>query len=108
MTSVILANAVVDMYNQMPGAYDIQCTNVSGLPPPTSLSECSQIQTALKLCLGWYKESCEDVFESEHCRQALDFCEEELNEDYIASGRHLFDISKMCDGTVFGTLSTGT
>jgi len=98
LTSVLIGNGITDISTLYPGRYEIECGTASLEVPFQSISTCVRMKIALPRCEKAMKKSCVDSFDAMDCNAAVNFCDTELSTGYWASGRNVYDISKMCLG----------
>ncbi|KAG8928674.1 hypothetical protein FRC02_006619 [Tulasnella sp. 418] len=83
--------------------YTQQCTSAT-VPPVQTISSCVRMKIALPRCLKMMRDECQNRSDALGCRNAVDFCYQELSLPYGATGRNPYDISKMCDGKLEETI----
>ncbi|KAJ7326301.1 peptidase S10 serine carboxypeptidase [Mycena albidolilacea] len=98
LQSVIIGNGITDISTLYPGRYDIECGIAALEVPFQSISTCVRMKAALPRCQKLMEASCIDQFDAINCRAAVDFCDSQLSTGMWASGRNVYDISKMCIG----------
>ncbi|KAF7342016.1 Carboxypeptidase [Mycena venus] len=98
LQSVIIGNGITDISTLYPGRYEVEC-GVAALDVPFQyISTCVRMKAALPRCQKLMQASCIDQFDAINCRAAVNFCDSELSTGMWASGRNVYDISKMCVG----------
>ncbi|KAF5390406.1 hypothetical protein D9757_005276 [Collybiopsis confluens] len=98
LQSVIIGNGNTGISTLYPGRYEIECGTAALETPFQFISTCVRMKTALPRCQQRMKDSCLDQFDMINCRAAVSFCDSELSTGMWASGRNVYDISKMCLG----------
>ncbi|KAI0092563.1 Alpha/Beta hydrolase protein [Irpex rosettiformis] len=98
LTSVLIGNGITDISTLYQGRYEIECGRAALEVPFQSISNCVRMKRALPRCDAAMRQSCIDRFDSIDCRAAVAFCDDELSTGYWASGRNVYDVSKMCIG----------
>ncbi|KAJ7248638.1 Alpha/Beta hydrolase protein [Mycena haematopus] len=98
LQSVIIGNGITDISTLYPGRYDIECGVAALQVPFQSISTCVRMKASLPRCQKLMHTSCIDQFDAINCRAAVNFCDSELSSGMWASGRNVYDISKMCVG----------
>ncbi|KAI0347016.1 peptidase S10 serine carboxypeptidase [Trametopsis cervina] len=98
LASVLIGNGITDISTLYEGRYDIECGTAALDVPFQYISTCVRMKRALPRCNEAMRKSCVDRFDSIDCRAAVAFCDAELSTGYWASGRNVYDISKMCVG----------
>ncbi|KAI5122141.1 hypothetical protein M0805_000788 [Coniferiporia weirii] len=98
LTSVLIGNGITDISTLYPGRFEVECGTASLDVPFQSIATCVRMKQALPRCVKAMKESCVDTFDTINCNAAVDFCDSQLSTGYWASGRNVYDISKMCVG----------
>ncbi|KAJ7099722.1 peptidase S10 serine carboxypeptidase [Mycena epipterygia] len=98
LQSIIIGNGITDISTLYPGRYDIECGTAALDVPFQSISACVRMKAALPRCQKLMQQSCIDQFDAIDCRAAVNFCDSELSTGMWASGRNVYDISKMCVG----------
>ncbi|KAG8881177.1 hypothetical protein FRB97_009808 [Tulasnella sp. 331] len=97
LKSVLIGNGWTDITTQMESYYDIQCTTTS-YPAVQTIAACVRMKTILPRCNAMLQAECVNRFDLIGCTTAHEFCLTELGGPYYASGRNVYDISKMCEG----------
>lgn len=100
LQSVIIGNGITDISTLYPGRYDVECGTASLEVPFQSISTCVRMKAALPRCQKAMQASCIDQFDAIDCRAAVNFCDSQLSTGMWASGRNVYDISKMCIGNL--------
>ncbi|KAF7366506.1 Carboxypeptidase [Mycena sanguinolenta] len=98
LQSVLIGNGITDISTLYPGRYDIECGVAALEVPFQSISTCVRMKAALPRCQKLMQAGCIDQFDAINCRAAVNFCDNELSSGMWASGRNVYDISKMCIG----------
>ncbi|KAK7042325.1 carboxypeptidase [Favolaschia claudopus] len=98
LQSVIIGNGITDISTLYPGRYEIECSIAALEVPFQSISACVRMKAALPRCQRLMRTSCIEQFDAIDCRAAVNFCDAELSTGMWASGRNVYDISKMCVG----------
>ncbi|KAJ6591158.1 peptidase S10 serine carboxypeptidase [Mycena vulgaris] len=98
LQSVIIGNGITDISTLYPGRYDVECGTAALDVPFQSIGNCVRMKAALPRCQKAMKAGCIDQFDAINCRAAVDFCDSQLSTGMWASGRNVYDISKMCVG----------
>ncbi|KAH7926024.1 alpha/beta-hydrolase [Leucogyrophana mollusca] len=103
LSSVMIGNGFTDWETTWISYIDMQCSPVTLFPIQT-ISSCIRMKQALPRCQKWAKDACFDVFDAMGCGMAMDFCANELEAPFFASGKNPYDISKDCEGEIQDTL----
>ncbi|TFY76228.1 hypothetical protein EWM64_g7782 [Hericium alpestre] len=98
LQSVLIGNGITDISTLYSGRYEIECGLEALDVPFQSISTCVRMKQALPRCNVAMDRYCVEVFDEMSCRAAINFCNSELSTGYWASGRNVYDISKMCLG----------
>ncbi|KAJ6612822.1 Alpha/Beta hydrolase protein [Mycena sp. CBHHK59/15] len=98
LQSVIIGNGITDISTLYPGRYEVECGRAALDIPFQSISTCVRMKTSLPRCQRDLYAGCIDQFDAINCRAAVNFCDSELSTGMWASGRNVYDISKMCVG----------
>ncbi|KAK0231348.1 peptidase S10 serine carboxypeptidase [Armillaria fumosa] len=98
LQSVLIGNGITDISTLYPGRYEIECGTAALDVPFQSISTCVRMKTALPRCQSAMLKGCIEQFDLINCRAAVNFCDSELSTGMWASGRNVYDISKMCIG----------
>ncbi|KAI0698881.1 Alpha/Beta hydrolase protein [Cytidiella melzeri] len=98
LTSVIIGNGITDISTLYDGRYQIECGTAALEVPFQHISTCVHMKRALPRCNEAMRRACVDSFDLIDCRAAVAFCDAELSTGYWASGRNVYDVSKMCEG----------
>ncbi|KAF8511205.1 Alpha/Beta hydrolase protein [Gautieria morchelliformis] len=98
MASVIIGNGITDIMTLYPGRYEVACGRASLETPLLDIQPCVRMKQALPRCQRLLQNSCVDIFDSMACLGAVNFCDAELSYPLHATGRNVYDISKMCIG----------
>ncbi|KII96001.1 hypothetical protein PLICRDRAFT_170587 [Plicaturopsis crispa FD-325 SS-3] len=98
LQSVLIGNGITDISTLYAGRYAVECGIESLDIPFQSISTCVRMKTALPRCQEAMRKNCVDQFDAMNCKAAVSFCDSELSTGYWASGRNVYDISKMCVG----------
>ncbi|KAJ7701794.1 peptidase S10 serine carboxypeptidase [Mycena rosella] len=98
LQSIIIGNGITDISTLYPGRYDVECGTAALDVPFQSISTCVRMKAALPRCQKLMQAGCIDQFDAINCRAAVNFCDNELSTGMWASGRNVYDISKMCIG----------
>ncbi|KAF9464276.1 peptidase S10 serine carboxypeptidase [Collybia nuda] len=98
LQSILIGNGITDISTLYPGRYEVECGTASLDIPFQSISTCVRMKTALPRCQKAMKKACIEQFDAMNCRAAVNFCDSELSTGMWASGRNVYDISKMCEG----------
>ncbi|KAF5347055.1 hypothetical protein D9758_011617 [Tetrapyrgos nigripes] len=102
LKSAMIGNGLTDFFTMTTSYYDMACT-VAG-QPVLDISTCVRMKEVVPRCQSSLKRSCVDQFDKINCYAANTFCNAELFEPFLRSGRNLYDITKMCDGELTDTL----
>ncbi|KAG9007868.1 hypothetical protein FRB94_013924 [Tulasnella sp. JGI-2019a] len=97
LKSVLIGNGWTDIVTQMESYYDFQCTKTS-YRPVQSIATCVRMKTILPRCIETLHAECVNRFDLVGCSSAHTFCMNELGAPYIATGRNVYDVSKICEG----------
>ncbi|KJA20867.1 hypothetical protein HYPSUDRAFT_68192 [Hypholoma sublateritium FD-334 SS-4] len=103
LTSIMIGNGLTDFFSMTAAYYEVACTPVS-VEPILSIATCVRMKQVLPRCEKMLKESCVDIFDAISCRSASLFCDSELAQPVMASGKNPYDISRDCDGTLQDTI----
>jgi len=98
LQSVLIGNGNTDISELFPGKYTIQCGTAALDTPWQDISTCVRMKTALPRCQKMLIGSCVDTFDEMNCRAAVQFCQSEIEQPYLAKGINPYDISKPCLG----------
>ncbi|KAJ3759505.1 Alpha/Beta hydrolase protein [Lentinula raphanica] len=98
LKSIIIGNGNTGISSLYLGRYEIECGTAALEKPVQSIANCVRMKMALPRCQQRMQESCFDMFDSINCRAAITFCDSEISAGMWASGRNVYDISKMCVG----------
>ncbi|KAF9076682.1 peptidase S10 serine carboxypeptidase [Rhodocollybia butyracea] len=98
LQSVIIGNGNTGISMLYPGRYEIECGTAALETPFQSINICVQMKRALPRCQEHMRKNCIEQFDLINCRAAINFCDSELSTGMWASGRNVYDISKMCVG----------
>ncbi|THH20268.1 hypothetical protein EW146_g1054 [Bondarzewia mesenterica] len=98
LQSVVIGNGITDISTLYAGRYEIECGTAALDVPFQFISTCVRMKKALPRCEQAMNKYCVEAFDEMSCRAAVDFCNNELSSGYWASGRNVYDISKMCLG----------
>ncbi|PBK73182.1 peptidase S10, serine carboxypeptidase [Armillaria solidipes] len=98
LQSVLIGNGITDISTLYAGRYEIECGTAALDVPFQSISTCVRMKTALPRCQSAMLKGCIEQFDIINCRAAVNFCDNELSTGMWASGRNVYDISKMCIG----------
>ncbi|THH08098.1 hypothetical protein EW146_g9106 [Bondarzewia mesenterica] len=98
LQSVVIGNGITDISTLYAGRYEIECGTAALDVPFQFISTCVRMKKALPRCEQAMNKYCVKAFDEMSCRAAVDFCNNELSSGYWASGRNVYDISKMCLG----------
>ncbi|KAJ3984287.1 Alpha/Beta hydrolase protein [Lentinula detonsa] len=99
LQSVIIGNGNTGISTLYLGRYEIECGTAALEKPVQSISNCVRMKIALPRCQQRMQQSCFDQFDLINCRAAINFCDSEISANMWASGRNVYDISKMCVGS---------
>lgn len=97
LESVLIGNGIFSNFKQASSYYDIPCTNVTGIGPLLNSTVCSKMAKAVPRCEN-LMSACHDYPDPIICAASVSYCENELGEPYVRSGRNYYDISKPCEG----------
>ncbi|KAF8629355.1 hypothetical protein AX15_003491 [Amanita polypyramis BW_CC] len=100
LQSVLIGNGITDISTLFPGRYEIECGRASFDKPMQTISDCVRMKTALPRCEKLMQANCIEAFDHINCGAAVNFCDQQLSSAMWASGRNVYDISKMCEGTL--------
>ncbi|KAF5363981.1 hypothetical protein D9756_000949 [Leucocoprinus leucothites] len=98
LQSVLIGNGNTDISTLYLGRYEVECGRASFDIPFQSISACVRIKTSLPRCQKRLHDSCINRFDAIDCRAAVSFCDSELSTAMWATGRNVYDMSKMCEG----------
>lgn len=98
LQSVLIGNGITDISTLYAGRYEVECGRASLDIPFQKITECVRMKIALPRCEKAMHRDCIEHFDSIDCRSAVEFCDNQLSTAYWASGRNVYDISKMCVG----------
>ncbi|THV00557.1 alpha/beta-hydrolase [Dendrothele bispora CBS 962.96] len=98
LQSVLIGNGNTGRSTLYPGRYEIECGTAALDVPVQSISNCVRMKMALPRCEKAMQEACVDRFDMINCQAAVNFCDSEISSGMWASGRNVYDISKMCVG----------
>ncbi|KIP09855.1 hypothetical protein PHLGIDRAFT_34220 [Phlebiopsis gigantea 11061_1 CR5-6] len=98
LKSVLIGNGITDVSTLYDGRYEIECGTAALEVPFQKINTCVQMKIALPRCNAAMRRGCIDSFDAIDCRAAVNFCDSQLSTGYWASGRNVYDISKMCLG----------
>ncbi|EMD41002.1 hypothetical protein CERSUDRAFT_121599 [Gelatoporia subvermispora B] len=98
LKSVLIGNGITDISTLYPGRYEIECGTAALEVPMQSISTCVRMKIALPRCQMDMQKHCIERFNEMNCRAVIGFCDSELSTGYWATGRNVYDISKMCIG----------
>ncbi|KAK0467717.1 peptidase S10 serine carboxypeptidase [Desarmillaria tabescens] len=98
LQSVLIGNGITDISTLYAGRYEIECGTAALDVPFQSIKTCVRMKTALPRCQLAMRQGCIESFDTINCRAAVNFCDSELSTGMWASGRNVYDISKMCVG----------
>ncbi|KAJ7614602.1 peptidase S10 serine carboxypeptidase [Mycena polygramma] len=98
LQSVIIGNGITDISTLYPGRYEVECGTAALEVPFQSISTCVRMKASLPRCQALMQKSCINTFDVIDCAAAVAFCDNELSTGMWASGRNVYDISKMCIG----------
>lgn len=97
LESVLIGNGIFADTVQASSAYDISCTNATGIGPLLKDEECAEMANAVPRC-EYLLKACEEYPDPLICNGAVDFCSTELENPYFRSGLNYYDVSKPCNG----------
>ena len=97
LESVLIGNGIFSDYKQASSAYDIPCTNVTGIGPLFDAETCSKMSNSVGRC-EFLQSACHDYPDPLVCETARDYCGQTLELPYFKSGLNYYDISKPCEG----------
>lgn len=95
---MLIGNGITDISTLYAGRYEIECGTAALDIPFQSINACVRMKTALPRCQSAMLKGCIEQFDTINCRAAVNFCDDELSTGMWASGRNVYDISKMCIG----------
>ncbi|KAG8963023.1 hypothetical protein FRC03_003519 [Tulasnella sp. 419] len=107
LESILIGNGATNYMTLVESWYTQQCTSAT-VPPVQSISSCVRMKIALPRCLKMLRNECRDRNDALGCRNAAEFCSQELSVPYHATGRNPYDISKMCEGKLEETICYST
>lgn len=85
LSSVLIGNGLTDTVSMVTSYYDQACTAASGLGKPVlDVKECVQMQQSVKKCDKWLQKVCRDSVVQPECEIALEYCNNEFEERFIA------------------------
>ena len=85
LKSVLIGNGLSDTVSMVTSYYDQACTAASGLGRPVlDVKECVQMQQSVQKCDKWLKKVCRNSVVQPECEIALQFCNNEFEERFIA------------------------
>jgi len=97
LESVLIGNGIFADTVQTTSAYDIPCTNVTGIGPLFNSSVCEKMAAAVPRC-EYLLKACGDYPDPIICQASLEYCIEKLDRPYFESGLNYYDVSKPCEG----------
>ncbi|TFK56200.1 hypothetical protein OE88DRAFT_1621164 [Heliocybe sulcata] len=98
LKSVLIGNGNTGISTMYEGRYEIECGKAALDVPFQKIGQCVRMKQALPRCTEAMEKHCGNNFEEFGCSAAVAFCDNELSSGYWASGRNVYDISKMCLG----------
>lgn len=98
LQSVLIGNGITDISTLYSGRYEVECGRASFDKPIQTISNCVHMKTALPRCEKMMQVDCINSFDEINCRGAVNFCDDQLSTPMWASGRNVYDMSKMCEG----------
>lgn len=105
LESVLIGNGIFAETVQASSAYDIVCTNATGIGPVLKPDVCAKMADAVPRC-EYLMKACEGYPDPLICDSASDYCEKELEQPYFRSGLNYYDVSKKCDGPLCYTITS--
>jgi carboxypeptidase C (cathepsin A) len=105
LESVLIGNGIFSDVKQASSAYDIPCTNVTGIGPLPGFNTtvCEKMAAAVGRC-EYLLEACHNYPDPLICGAANDYCGKELEVPYFKSGLNYYDVSKPCEGYLCYTI----
>lgn len=97
LESVLIGNGIFADTVQASSAYDISCTNATGIGPLLKDDKCAKMADAVPRC-EYLLKACDEYPDPLICNGAVDFCSTELDNPYFESGLNYYDVSKPCNG----------
>lgn len=97
LESVLIGNGIFAGTVQASSAYDISCTNATGIGPLLADDTCAEMAAAVPRC-EFLLKACDDYPDPLICNDAVDFCSDKLDGPYFDSGLNYYDVSKPCNG----------
>lgn len=97
LESVLIGNGIFADTVQATSSYDISCTNATGVGLILNTTVCDRMASTVGRC-EYLLKACQDYPDPLICGASNDFCDEELLEPYVDSGRNYYDVSRPCDG----------
>ncbi|KAF8632022.1 hypothetical protein AX17_004965 [Amanita inopinata Kibby_2008] len=98
LRSVLIGNGITDISTLYPGRYEVECGRASFDVPFQTISDCVRMKMALPRCEKAMRTNCIESFDQINCRAAVNFCDQQLSTAMWASGKNVYDMSKMCEG----------
>jgi len=99
LESVLIGNGIFADVKQTTSAYDIPCTNVTGIGPLFNSTVCEKMAASVGRC-EYVLEACDKYPDPIICGASLQFCVDKLWMPYFESGLNYYDISKPCVGNL--------
>lgn len=97
LSSVMIGNGIFDPLRQDSSAWDVTCTNVTGIGPVLDKTTCAQMETTIDRC-EYLWGACYEYPDPLICRAAEQFCAENIQRPFQKTGLNVYDISKPCYG----------
>ncbi|EPQ59668.1 peptidase S10, serine carboxypeptidase [Gloeophyllum trabeum ATCC 11539] len=107
LKSVLIGNGNTGISTLYEGRYEIECGKAALDVPIQQISKCVRMKMALPRCTKGIEKHCGNYFDSIDCAAAVNFCDNEISTNYWASGRNVYDVSKMCIGDDLCYLENG-
>ncbi|OCH92466.1 serine carboxypeptidase [Obba rivulosa] len=102
LESIMIGNGCTHMPSMVSSKYDMQCKNIS-VPPIQDISTCVRLKQIRDRCKTLMR-SCDEEFNVISCKAVFQFCDNSLEDAYLATGYNPYDISKYCEGPYEETL----
>lgn len=103
LESVIIGNGIFSETIQASSAYDITCTNVTGVGPVLNATTCQEMAEAVPHCEK-LQIACSTQTNDDNCAAASDFCGQTLAQPFLSEQPNVYDITKPCIGDMCYTI----
>lgn len=97
LESVLIGNGIFSDVVQITSAYDITCTNATGIGPILPEPVCEKMAAAVPRC-EFLMKACETFPDPLVCRTSSNYCAEKIEYPYFQTGLNYYDVSKPCEG----------